>query len=215
MEMKKSNIRKASALVIVTFLGLFAGFVCLARSDSYEPKEGDLVFQSLPVGDLVETIEGVSNSRYSHVGLIVSKNGTWYVREAIGMVIGMVTETPLSFWIVRGRNASFDVYRLKDPYKGYVKKMVHESEKYLGRPYDYKYELDDETIYCSELIYKSFLSASGAKLGKLVKLGDMNWKPYEKTIIKYEGGPVPLDRMMITPRHLSEADELEKVYSTY
>ena len=28
-----------------------------------------------------------------------------------------------------------------------------------------------------------------------------------------EGGPPPLDRMIITPRHLSEAEQLEKVLS--
>jgi len=36
-------------------------------------------------------------------------------------------------------------------------------EKYLGRPYDYRYQLDDESIYCSELIYKSFRDATNGQ----------------------------------------------------
>ncbi len=41
----------------------------------------------------------------------------------------------------------------------------------------------------------------------------MNWKSHEKTIIKYEGGEAPPDLLMITPKHLSRAEQLELVYS--
>jgi hypothetical protein len=40
----------------------------------------------------------------------------------------------------------------------------------------------------------------------------MNWKPFEQTIRKYEDGPPPLDRGIISPRRLSEAKQIEKVY---
>jgi hypothetical protein len=39
----------------------------------YSPKEGDLVFQSLPKMDLVVAIEGVTHSPYSHVGIVIKK----------------------------------------------------------------------------------------------------------------------------------------------
>lgn len=68
-------------------------------------------------------------------------------------------------------------------------------------------------IYCSELPYRAFKEVTGQKLGGLTKLRDMNWKPYEKTITKYEEGPVPFERLMITPRSLSEALQLDHVES--
>jgi len=41
----------------------------------YAKKEGDLIFQSLPFGELTTVIEGVTDSPYSHVGLVIKKNG--------------------------------------------------------------------------------------------------------------------------------------------
>ena len=73
--------------------------------------------------------------------------------------------------------------------------------------------MDDEKIYCSELIYKGYKAATGKPLGKLVKLREMDWKPYEATIREIEGGPPPLEREIISPRAVSEAAEVEKVYA--
>ena len=72
--------------------------------------------------------------------------------------------------------------------------------------------MDDEAIYCSELVYKAFYDATGEKLGKLVNLGALDWKPYQATIEKYENGSVPLNRAMITPKHLAEADQIVKIF---
>ena len=74
------------------------------------------------------------------------------------------------------------------------------------------YRMDDDALYCSELVFKAWKNATGQELGMLVPLGEMNWKPYEDTIRKYEHGPPPLDRWMITPQNLSEATQLEKVF---
>ena len=199
-------MKKASLLPL--FLLLWASLLQAA----YVPQEGDFVFQSVPMSDLTEAIEGATESPYSHVGLIIRKNGDWYVREAIGPVV----DTPFTDWVERGRyGQAFDAFRLRDQFRKYVPKLIDASGAFLGRPYDFKYELDDEKIYCSELLYKAMLKASGRSLGKLQRLGELNWQPYRATIEKYEGGEPPLDRLMITPRSLSEAEELEKVYSGY
>lgn len=175
----------------------------------YSPKEGDLVFQSLPKMDLVVAIEGVTESPYSHVGIVIKKDNYWYVREAIGAVI----DTPLYLWIIRGRFGGMDVFRLKEEYKQNIPQLIVETNKYLGLPYDVQYEMDDKKIYCSELIHKAYRDATNQKMGKLFALGKMNWKPYQKTIEYYEKGVIPLERKMITPKHLSESEYLKKVLS--
>jgi hypothetical protein len=178
----------------------------------YSPREGDFVFQSLPKGDLVEAIEGASQSPYSHVGMVIRKNDQWFVREAIGDV----HDTPLHEWGARGRmNHAFDAFRLKTELQKFVPEFIKDSEVFLGRPYDYKYDMGDQAIYCSELLYKSMLAASGVRLGKLQKLSELKWQRYKATIEKYEGGPVPLNREMITPKALSEATQLEQVFHGY
>ena len=74
--------------------------------------------------------------------------------------------------------------------------------------------MDDDQIYCTELIYKAFRDASGGQeLGPLVRIGDLNWQPYEDTIKHYEGGPVPHDRRMITPKDMAEAEQLDRVFA--
>ncbi len=180
-------------------------------AENYIQKNGDIIFQSLPKVDLVEAIEGVSESPYSHVGLVIQKNNLWFVRESIGMV----QDTLLDEWKKRGREGKFSVYRFKTSYPHNIQKIIKESEKYIGLPYDFKYKWDKENIYCSELIFRAYQDATNNELGKFIKLGDMNWKPYKKIIEKYEGGPVPLERLMITPKGLSEAKEIEIFFSNY
>lgn len=53
----------------------------------------------------------------------------------------------------------------------------------------------------------------GEGLGKVRRLGDLDWKPYTDTILQIKGDAPPLDREMITPKDLSESAQLEKVFS--
>ena len=176
----------------------------------YTPQDGDVVFQSLPYGPVVLAIEGVTKSPYSHCGVVGQKDGQWVVYEAIGSV----RITPLKKFLWRGRGGGFAVYRLRDEHREHIPETLRCCENYLGRPYDYRYQLDDESIYCSELIYKSFRDATnGQQLGELRKFGDMNWGPYEVLIRQIEGGDVPINREMITPRDLARAKQLEPVFS--
>jgi hypothetical protein len=176
---------------------------------NYSPQEGDILFQSLPHSPLVNAIEGATQSPYSHCGIVANRDGDWVVFEAFRSV----ETTPLREFIFRGREQGFAVYRFKGDDRKYIPATIENARTYLGRPYDVRYRMDDERIYCSELIYKAYREASGQQLGKLVRLGDLNWRPFEGTIKHFEGGPVPLDREMITPKDVAEADQLELVFA--
>ena len=176
---------------------------------AYEPKEGDLYFQSLPRNAVVNAIEGASESPYSHCGILVRMDDAWFVLEAIGPV----RETPLAKWIKQARDKHYDVFRLGAKHAGIIPEFIKAARKYMGRPYDIRYRMDDEKIYCSELIFKGYRDATGESLGKLVKFGDLKWVRHTPVILAIEGS-IPLNRIMITPRHLSEAKQLEKVFSS-
>jgi len=176
----------------------------------YVPAEGDVIFQSLPHGPIVWAIEGVTESPYSHCGIVAKQDGRWIVYEAYGEV----SATPLRTFLSRGRGGGFVVYRLRWPYREHVSRTLECCTAYLGRPYDIRYRLDDETIYCSELVYKAYRDAThGEQLGSLVRFGDMKWRPYRSLIEQVEGGAVPVDRDMITPVELARATQLEPVFS--
>jgi hypothetical protein len=180
-----------------------------ATSIGYVPEVGDIVFQSMPPNELATAIETATESPYSHCGVVARKGNQWVVIEAVGPVC----ETPLESFIRRGQQRQVAAYRLKAEFRERIPEFIAACRLRLGVPYDTRYRMDDEAIYCSELVYKSFEQATGEKLGELVTLGSLNWRPVEATIRKYEGGEPPLDRLMITPRDLAQAGQLAVVFS--
>ncbi|MEO8206002.1 MAG: YiiX/YebB-like N1pC/P60 family cysteine hydrolase [Chthoniobacterales bacterium] len=196
-------------LILLLIAGYVSNVQILYYYLSYSPREGDVIFQSLPKNGLVDAIEGVTHSPYSHCGVVLRNNDRWVVIESINDV----HETPLFRWIQRGRGAGFAVYRLKPEYTAAIPEFKKHLLEYLGIPYDYDYEISDKAIYCSELVYKAFRQTNREEMGTLEKLGTLNWKPYADFIKSVQANNLPLDRVMITPRSLSEAPQLELVTS--
>ena len=125
---------------------------------------------------------------------------------------GSVKETKLDRWLAQGREGKFAAYRFDPKYADKIPQMIVAARSRLGKPYDLRYELDDRALYCSELVYKAFQEATGEPCGRLVKLGELNWQPYERVIRYLDGGGLPLEREMITPRDLAEAEQLKPVF---
>ena len=200
-------IYQAQCTFLFTRLPVVYCYLC------YSPREGDVVFQSLPHdGKLVDSIEGITHSPYSHCGVVLrNEKNQWVVIESIFDV----HETPLFLWELRGRGGDFAAYRLDPKYVPLIPQFKRNLLAYLGRPYDYDYDMtQDQAVYCSDLAYLAFYQASGEKMGALEKLGDLDWKPYESFIKSEQEGRLPLDRTMITPASLARALQLHEVYRT-
>ncbi len=204
-----------ATVLILTFGGLLGWFwiIPAAVYEAYTPHEGDILFQSLPGGnDLVAAIEGATHSPFSHCGMVEQVGGEWVVLEAIGTV----HRTPLFWWIWRGRGSRVAAYRLRPEYQAFVPAMRAGAERLMGRPYDFHYAFNNGEIYCSELVFDGYQAATGKELGRVVQLGDLDWRPYVATITKYDectADTLPLGRRMITPRDLAAAPELERVFN--
>lgn len=189
-------------------------FVCLYRNVPslwqlavYHPREGDVVLQSLPRGELVDAIEGVTGSRWSHCGIILYEHHTWWVAESIGRV----RKTFLPLWIIRGRGGSFEALRPREQLADIA--ALHTAlDHYMGRPYDFHYASGDNEIYCSELVFDVFRDAFGLQVGDWQRLQDLNWQPYERFIRWSEEGTVPLERKIITPISLTRSRDLVQVF---
>lgn len=195
----------AAAMVVLAL----AGCSVSAESLGYEPREGDVVFQSLGDSPVTLLITGATHSPFSHCGMVFQRDGKWMVIEAIGPV----REIELGNWIRQGRYHGVAAYRLKEEHRRHIPKFIAAAQAYLGRPYDSRYRFDDETIYCSELVFKAWRDVTGTQLGRVRKVSELNWQPYEPTIRRLEqGGPVPLERELITPKDLAEAEQLEPVF---
>jgi hypothetical protein len=182
------------------------------KQTAYDPMEGDILFQSLPNEpglDLVDAIEGATDSPYSHCGMVTRDGDEWIVLEAIGPV----KETPLQDYIQRGRDNKFWAYRFDADKRQHIPVALRAMREDMGKAYDPRYRFDSENIYCSELIFRGWKAATGEDLGKVVKLGDLKWERYKPVIEAIEGqGNLPLDREMITPRDMAKAKGLKQIY---
>lgn len=209
--------RMKTALRAVAFILAISALSCAHMPEGYAPREGDVVFQSFPPNPLTVAIEGCQGSPLSHCGIVATRErregktatNEWVVIEAVGPV----KETPLASWIGRGRGKRLAVYRFADEkLASSVPAITAAARKYLGRPYDLRYEWSDDSFYCSELVFKATRDATGREIGKFDRLGDLDWKPHEVTIRALEGGNPPLDRKMVTPVALTRAPELKLVF---
>ena len=202
-------MRNKTILIYLILLTSFNSFSEVKTERNYIPQVGDVLFQSLKFSPVVFAIEGTTKSPYSHCGILTKKEGSWLVCEAIGPV----KLTPIKTWIKQGRLKKYDVYRFKEKYSTKLPELIQEVKKYMGKPYDIMYDFNDKKIYCSELIFKGFKSVYKEDLGQVVELGELDWKPYEPIIRKIDP-TLPLKRKMITPKHLSEAEQLKEVYKS-
>lgn len=196
------------AVILFTFCSCPKAPPAPPPQSDYQPHVGDIIFQSLRDSELGAVIEAATKSPFSHCGIVTKQGDAWMVLEAIGPV----QETPLAYWILRGKNMKYDVFRLDDRYQAKIPNIIANARAYLGRPYDIQYQFDDDKIYCSELVFKGFKQATGEDLGNVVELGTLDWKDHEDFIRRITGGDLPLHRLMITPADLARAKQLHHVY---
>lgn len=173
----------------------------------YDKREGDIVFQSLPRNDLADAIEGISESHWSHCGVLVRDGEDWMVAEAIGDV----HLTPLKKWVLRGRHCRFAAYRVTTMQEADVPRLRAALNAMVGRQYDFSYAPDDSEIYCSELVFRAFERGVGIKLGAWQELRELNWGPFEDFVRSMENGALPLERQMITPVALTRSPLVHRV----
>ena len=55
-----------------------------------------------------------------------------------------------------------------------VLEAFHTVRAFHGRPYDHHCAMDDESIYCSELIWKAYRHVTAEALGETQTLGELD-----------------------------------------
>lgn len=176
----------------------------------YDFRDGDILLQHIECR-LGTVITGVTDSQYSHCGMVVTVKDRLCVLEAVGPV----RYTPIRQWLGRGFRAWFTQLRVRDLSKERIAEAIAEARACLGRPYDIQYELDDEKLYCSELVYKAYLRGAVVEVGCKQKLGSLNWRPHEEFIRRLADGELPLDRQLITPESLARSRNVQLVYTNF
>jgi hypothetical protein len=193
--------------------------ILVSCSSEFELKEGDLLFQDLDSSPLCDAIElvtpGYNEANFSHIGLVVLINDTLKILEAIPPKV-MLTNLDdfLNRSFDKDGNPKVIVGRLKDKYLHSVEEAVSYSKSKLNIEYDEFFLMNNNSYYCSELIYEAFLNDSIFELKPMTFLHPKTkdtlkvWKDYYKEI-EVE---IPQNKMGINPGIMSLSNKIEMVH---
>lgn len=117
---------------------------------------GDLVFTALP-STAGSVIASTTASPVSHVGIAVRRDDG---RITVIHAAGRVREDPLPRFATYG-DGRYAVSRFAFRDGEERDRFVAAARRFIGVAYDMQYRLDNETIYCSELVYRAFLDGTG------------------------------------------------------
>jgi uncharacterized protein YycO len=163
-------------------------------------QEGDIVFQTSLSAQSV-AVQRATGSKYSHMGMVIFRNGKPYVFEAISTV----QYTPLDQWVGRGAGRHFVAKRLREAdtllTASALQQLRAAADKFAGRPYDLYFGWSDDRIYCSELVWKAYDRSLGLQIGQLQRVRDFNLSdPAVKVKMRERyGSAIPLNESVISP----------------
>ncbi|WP_299064166.1 YiiX/YebB-like N1pC/P60 family cysteine hydrolase [uncultured Polaribacter sp.] len=157
--MNKTSIQ---VCIYIIFYFVLLGCNNNQKNNNFELKQGDLLFQNTGTGIIDNAIKDVTatsvSKNYSHVGMAMQEDGKWFVLEAIPK--NGVCQTPLNKFLNRNKNkfnkSKTTVARLDAYYQPYISKAIAYGIKRINTPYDAIFLWDDNSYYCSELVYKMF-----------------------------------------------------------
>jgi hypothetical protein len=180
--------------IILFYSILFSS--CLPKQ-KFELQEGDLLFQDLDSSPLCDAIElvtpGYKDANFSHIGLVVLDNDTLKVLEASSKIIAG---------------------RLKDEFQNTIKDAIIYAKSKIGIKYDEAFLMNNESYYCSELIFEAFEKDSIFKLKPMTFLHPETndtltvWKNYYSKL----GVTIPQNEPGINPGIMSLSDKIEMIY---
>lgn len=144
--------------------------------------DGDIVFRLgrgsiIPLFDLSHHLSKISDSQYSHVGVIAFENNKAFIFDTDDPG---VRKMPFEVWMLDIYKGRWEVLRPKPE----VQKCIPQVLSYIRDkherqvPFDFWLKLDDEKLYCTEMIEKAFAEA-GAPLSEPVAIRDLpNYRLY-------------------------------------
>lgn len=195
----------------------FLLFLALAAAQA-PPTPPPVLTDVLAPGDLVlhssrsaqsAALRAATGSRWTHVGLVFRRDGRWEVLEAVQPV----RWTPLDAWVRRGIDGDVVALRYDEPFD--AQRLQKAAEAWLDRPYDLLFQWSDDTIYCSELVWKAY-HEQGIDLGTLAPMDSFDLSsPEVKALIEARTkGSVDLQEPVVAPSSFLQDEDLKVVFGT-
>ena len=156
-------------------------------------------------------------SNLSHCAIITEVGPnlkTTKLAEAIGET---VTETTVEEFLNRSNKVL--VGRLKKEHEKLIPTAIeHIKDNLLGKPYDFIFDITDDTYYCSEIIYEGLQVADSNQ--KIMQLSPMTFNepgtnsPFMHWIEYYEelNHEIPEGELGLNPGGMSRSEGLDIIY---
>jgi uncharacterized protein YycO len=190
----------------MTGLGIGASLLAWAlgapaeAADGSWLRTGDVIFQE-STSEQSAALKLATKSRYTHVGLVVLRDGAPWVLEAVQPV----RWTPLAEWVDRGVGDHAVVKRLRTPLDdATLLRVVASAQAHVGKAYDFGFRWSDDQMYCSELVYKAYQDGAGVELAVLPTHQDYDLTdPRAQAAVskRYPGG-MPRGEPVVAPSDL-------------
>jgi len=201
-------------LLTILLSGLaLGGFFSFKKNGSkYERLQtGDVVFQYTG-GEQGEAVEAATGSKYTHCGIVFEQDRKLYVLEAVQPVKVVTLDS------FRRRSKIFHARRLKNRSilnAAAMEKGLAWGRKQIGKDYDPLFQWDNETLYCSELVWKIYKQSTGIELCKTKTFKSYFLeKPAVRAVIQKRYGDLerlPEKEPVVAPSDLAASDLLEEV----
>ena len=212
-----NRLNERLALIVVVLLLIFS------RQSTPELQVGDILFQDLDCGPPCEAIEAVTSgyngAQLSHNGIITEIKGNKFSQIFVVEAIGeRVVKTPLDKFLKR--NNKVIVGRLKPDYTYMISDAINYIENsILGKPYDYIFDLENDTYYCSEVIYQGFQSSDSTQ--NLFAINPMTFNepnsknPFVHWVTYYEelNAAIPEGELGLNPGGMSQSDKINIIHT--
>lgn len=183
----------------------------LAAAATADVQTGDLVFQQSRSAQSL-AIQQATHSPYSHMGMIVMRQGAPYVLEAAASV----SYTPLEQWAAQGERGHYVIKRLRDDARltpAARTQLANAGAAFVGKPYDLVFAWSDDRIYCSELVWKVYQRTLGVEIGALAPLKrfDLSSPAVRAKMQERYGRDIPWDEPIISPAAMFDSPLLRTV----
>lgn len=220
-------LNKCAVLVLsgIFFLPLLVGFSDSATNSSLpnglqhiprDIKNGDIIFLQSQ-SDQSSALEEATKSIWTHTGIILRKDHKWMVAEASSTV----RYTPLEQFISKGKHKNYVIKRQKFSFfnsdSDAERKLKKRVANFIGKPYDIYFRWGNDSIYCSEFVWKVF--EPFGKLSEPQKMKNLELTgPHVQNLIleryKRNGLKLNLEETIVSPVSIFNSNKLYIVYDS-
>jgi hypothetical protein len=215
------------------FVFLLFQISCLNRSaqEDFQLQKGDFLFQDLDSSPLCDAIElvtpGYKGANFSHIGMVVELGDPYCINpdynyndhvrilEAFPTRVRTIrVDSFLNRSLDNNGNPKVIVGRLKLQYRYAIQNAISFSKSKIGIDYDDAFIINNNSYYCSELIYEAFEEDSIFQLQPMTFLHPETkdtlkiWKEYYSDL-KVD---IPQNKLGINPGIMSLSDKIEIVH---